>query len=195
MELDEVLRRRRMVRAYLPDPVPAEMVDRVVDAARRAPTAGHSQGQAWIVVMDPTVRSRLASVAGEEAALARGLPPWISTAPVLVVPCAEPAVYDARYAEPDKRRSRPPAARAVPWPWVDAGQALMALQLAAVAEGLGVGLLDVTDRSGLRRVLGIPDDVEPLGLVTLGRPAPDGPVGSALRPRRPRVDVVHHDRW
>lgn len=195
MEFAEVVRRRRMVRAYSPDAVEPAALERVLDAARRAPSAGFSQGQSFIVVTEPTGRAALAAVCGEEAAVARGLPRWISTAPALVVPCTRPRDYDERYAAPDKMRSRPPAERAVPWWWVDGGQALMLLLLAAVDEGLAAGLLDVEDRPGLRTLLGVPDDVEPLGVVTLGHPAPDRQSGSLRRGRRPRDEVLHRERW
>lgn len=195
MEFREVVARRRMVRAYTDELVEADALDRVLDAARRAPSAGFTQAQSFVVVTDPGQRVAVAAVCGEAEAVARGLPRWVSTAPVLVVPCVRPADYDARYGEPDKARSRPPADRDVPWAWVDTGQALMLLLLAAVDEGLGAGLLDVADREGLRRVLGVPPDVVPIGVVTVGHPAPDRTSRSLLRGRRPVTEVVHRDRW
>lgn len=195
MEFREVVARRRMVRAYTGEPVAAAVLDRVLDAARRAPSAGFTQAQSFVVVTDPEQRAAVATVCGEAEAVNRGLPRWVSTAPVLVVPCVRPADYDARYAEPDKARSRQPAGWDVPWAWVDTGQALMLLLLAAVDEGLAAGLLDVADRDGLRRVLGVPSDVVPIGVVTVGHPAPDRTSGSLLRGRRPVTEVVRRDRW
>jgi len=195
MEFSDVVRRRRMVRAYTSDPVDPAALARVLEAARRAPSAGFSQGQSFVVVTAAERRATVAAVCGEEAAVARGLPRWISTAPVLVVPCVRPADYHERYSAPDKAASRPPAERDVPWWWVDAGQALLLLLLAAVDEGLAAGLLDVEDRAGLRTLLGIPADVEPLGVVTIGHPAPDRRSGSVIRGRRPLPEVVHHDHW
>lgn len=195
MEFVDVVGRRRMVRAYTADPVEPAALDRVLDAARRAPSAGFSQGQSFVVVTDPGRRAAVAAVCGEPAAVARGLPRWVSTAPVLVVPCVRPGDYTDRYSAPDKAGSRPPAERPVPWWWVDGGQALMLVLLAAVDEGLAAGLLDVEDRDGLRGLLGVPPDVEPLGVVTVGHPAPDRPSGSLRRGRRPRDEVVHRERW
>lgn len=190
-----VVRGRRMVRAYDGRPVAPAVVDRVLDLARRAPSAGFSQGQHFVVVTDPKVRAGLAAACGEPAARARGLPPWVSTAPVLVVPCVRRADYAARYAEPDKAGSRGPDGWQVDWPLVDGGQALLLLLLAAVDQGLGAGLLDVADPDRLRRLLGVPADVVPLGLVTIGHPAVDRPSTSARRGRRPLDAVVHRETW
>lgn len=195
MEFREVVARRRMVRAYDRRPVDPATLDRVLTAGLCAPSAGNTQACAFVAVTDPATRDRIAEVGGEREALARGLPRWISSAPVLVVPCVRPAAYAERYAEPDKAASRPPGQWEVPWWWVDAGQALVLLLTAAVDEGLAAGLLDVRDRAALRTLLGIPAEVEPLGVVTVGHPAPDRPSGSLARGRRPEAEVLHHDRW
>jgi len=195
MEFQAVVRTRRMVRRYDGRPVDPVALGRVLEAARRAPSAGNAQGQRFVVVTDPAVRAMVAAAAGEPAALARGLPAWLSSAPVLVVPCVRVGDYDERYAEPDKAASRPPTERVVPWWWVDAGQSIMLLLLAAVDEGLGAGLLDVADHPALRAALHLPDDVVPLGVVTIGHPAGEQPVGSARRPRRPPAEVVRWDQW
>lgn len=193
MEFAEVLRRRRMVRRYSTEPVQPDALSRVLATARRAPTAGNSQGQSFVVVTRADSRAALAALAGEEDWAARGYDPWVSSAPVLVVPCCEPSRYRQRYSEADKASSRGPDAWAVPFWWVDGGAALMALLLAAVDEGLAAGFLDIAERDGLRGLLGIPADVEPLGLVTLGHAAADRRSGSLDRPAR--HDAVHREHW
>jgi nitroreductase len=195
VEFAEVVRRRRMVRAYRPDPVDPAAVDRIVDLARRAPSAGFSQGQSFVVVTDPDQRRRVAESCREPSFVARGFTPWVSSAPLLVVPCVRPGAYGERYAEPDKDAAGRPGQWRVPYWWVDGGAALMLLLLAAVDEGLAAGFLDVADAGALRAVLGIPDDVEPLGVATIGYPARDRPSSSLRRGRRAREEVVHHDRW
>ena len=196
MQLSEVVARRRMVRRYRPDPVDPAVLARIVDTARRAPSAGFSQGQAFVVVTDAARRARIAELCDEPAWVARGARPWVSVAPAHVVPCVRAADYHARYAEPDKAASRGPQGWEVPFWWVDGGAALMLLLLAAVDAGLGAGLLDVADRDGLRDLLGIPTDVEPLGLVTIGHPDERQPPSSASRrPRRDLHEQVHWQRW
>jgi nitroreductase len=196
MEFGEVLRRRRMVRNYRPDPVPAEVVDRIVAAGRRAPSAGFTQGQSFVVVTAPELRSAIARLAGEEGYVAAGFHPWISRAPVHIVVCVSEADYHRRYREPDKVD---PSGNEIDWPvpfwWVDAGASLMAVLLAAVDEGLGAGFLGVHSIPGLRELLGIPSEVSTIGVVTVGHPAPDRRSGSLARGNRPERQVVHRERW
>jgi nitroreductase len=182
-----------MVRAYRPDPVDTAVIDRILDAARRGPSAGFSQGQSFVVVTDHEVRHEVAWACDEPAYVARGFAPWVSPAPVHVVPCTRMADYQERYAESDKAGSSM-ASWAVPFWWVDAGAALMLLLLAAADEGLAAGFLSA-DADRLRAVLGIPSDVAPLGVVTIGYPAPDRRSGSLARGRRPLDEVVHRERW
>lgn len=197
MEFAEVVRARRMVRAYRPDPVDPAALERILDTARRGPSAGFTQALEFVVRTDAAERAALAELCGEADYRARGFPPWLSEAPVHVVPCVRPAAYAERYGEPDKAGSRPPAQWSVPYWWVDAGAGLQLLLLAAVDEGLGAGLLALADTPALRALLALPDDVAPLGLVTIGHPDPErerGP-GSAARGRRPLGALVHHGRW
>lgn len=195
VEFAEVVRRRRMVRSYRPEPVDPATLDRILDTARRGPSAGYSQGQHFVVVTGQAGRRRVAAVCGEPAFVAKGFEPWLSQAPVHVVPCVRRREYEARYAEPDKAASVPPERWDVPFWWVDAGAALMLVLLAAVDEGLAAGFLRVDDTAGLRDLLTLPADVAPVGVVTLGHPAPDRRSGSLARGRRPLDEVVHHGRW
>jgi nitroreductase len=183
-----------MVRAYQPDPIDPAVLKRILDVARRAPSAGFSQGQSFVVVTTQTTRRQIAEVCREPSYRARGFASWISTAPVLVVPCVREATYHERYAEPDKAHSVPPRDWPVPFWWVDGGAVLMLLLLAAVDEHLAAGFL-AADPAGLRVVLRIPPDVVPLGVVTIGHPAPDRRSGSLRRGYRPLDEIVHRERW
>jgi nitroreductase len=194
VELRDVVRARRMVRNYTGDPVDPGAIERILDTARRAPSAGFSQGQSFVVVTADADRRRIAEICNEPEYRAMGFDPWISRAPVHVIPCVRPASYIERYREADKARSTPAEEWEVPFWWVDGGAALMLVLLAAVDEGLAAGFLGV-DAGPLRDFLGIPDDVEPVGLVTLGHPAPDRRSGSLARGRRPVGEVIHHGRW
>ena len=198
MDVAEAVRRRRMVRRYRPDPVDPVAVRRILESAWRAPSAGFSQGQAFVVVTDAEDRRRLATVCGEDAYVARGFAPWLSGAPVLVVCCTRPDAYRERYAQPDKPGAAPGGrvGWTVPWWYVDAGAALEAILLSAVAEGLGAGFLAIHEPDAVRDLLGVPADVEPLGVVTIGHPdAADRPSGSLRRGRRPYDEVVRTGRW
>jgi len=112
MELADILERRRMVRSYLPEPIPREVVLRIVATVRRAPSGGFSQGHRLIVVTEPETRAELARLAGEEEYVAAGGQAWISTAPVHVFVGTREESYHERYRMPDKlptaRRSAGP---------------------------------------------------------------------------------------
>ena len=195
MEFAEVVRRRRMVRNYSSDPVPREVLERIVHAARRAPSAGFSQGTAFVVVTDPDLRVAIANSCDEPDYVAAGFDPWISRAPAHIIICVSEAAYHQRYREPDKVDDE---GREIDWPvpfwWVDAGAALMLVLLAAVDEGLAAGFLGV-DSGRLRPLLKIPEAMVPIGLVTVGHPAPDRRSGSLARGWRPEDQVLHWETW
>lgn len=196
MEFQDVLKRRRMVRNYRPDPVDDAVVRRIVEAGRRAPSAGFSQGQYFIVITDEDSRKALAAIAGESEYVAMGLDPWISSAPVHIAVCTREADYHERYREPDKLNGD---GSEIDWPipywWIDAGTSLMLLLLAAVDEGLAAGFFGVHRLEGLSELLGVPADVIPIGIVTVGHPAPDHRSRSLERGWKPLDDVAYARRW
>jgi len=185
-----------MVRNYRDEPVSRKVVERLTDLARRAPSAGFSQGQYLVVVTEQELRTRIAELAEEEHYVSLGFPPWISRAPVHVVVCTREEDYRERYREPDKIDAD---GSEIEWPvpywYVDAGASLMLLLLGAVDEGLGAGFFGVHRLPGLKELLDIPTDVTPVGVVTLGHPAADQPLGSARRGRKPRAHAVRWERW
>ncbi|MBW3659181.1 MAG: nitroreductase family protein [Actinobacteria bacterium] len=195
MELQEAIARRRMVRNYTQEPVDPAAVDRVIDAARCAPSAGFSQGQRFVVVTAPGTRSAIAELGGESHYVEQGFDRWMSLAPVHVVPCADERAYHERYQEPDKLGEDGELAWPVPYWHVDIGASLMALLLTVVEEGLAAGFFGVHRLDGLRELLGIPEGVHPIGVVTLGHPARDRRSGSLARGWRELDDVRYRERW
>jgi FMN reductase [NAD(P)H] len=95
MELREVLRRRRMHRAFLPDAIPPEQIDRIAGVIRRAPSGGFSQGGSIVVVTDENVKRELIERFEMSGTYAED-------APVLMVIAANESLYHARYNQPDK---------------------------------------------------------------------------------------------
>lgn len=195
MELQDAIARRRMVRSYTDEPVDPAVVRRILDTARRNPSAGFSQGQRFVVVTDAATRREIAALGDEPAYVAKGFTPWMSAAPVHVIPCADERAYHARYTEPDKLGEDGEIDWPVPYWHVDTGAALMLLLLAVVDEGLGAGFFGVHRLDGLRELLGIPDGVHPLGVVTIGHPAPEQRAGSSARGWRDLDEVVGEGRW
>jgi len=201
MELSEILKQRRMVRSYLPDPIPEETVRRIVATVRRAPSAGFSQGHRLVVVTDAATRAELARLAGEDEYVAAGGQAWISTAPVHVFVGTREESYHERYRRPDKLRDGEEIGWPAPYWYVDAGSAFVLLQLAAIDEGLATGVYGVLpdDVRAAKSLLGVPDDVHFVCLVTIGVPAPD-PRETALvsrlsQRRLPLDELVRWERW
>lgn len=185
-----------MIRRYSDRPVPREVIERILDTGRRAPSAGFSQGQSFVVVTDPSMRAAIAKVAHEEDYVKVGLPPWISRSPVHVVICTRESTYHERYNEPDKLEDD---GSEIEWPvpywFVDAGAAMMLILMAAIDEGVGAGFFGVHRLPGLQELLGIPSDVTPIGAVTLGYPEGEQPKGSATRGRKPPAETLHWEKW
>lgn len=196
MEFRDVVRRRRMVRNYTAEPVSREVLLRIADAGRRAPSAGFTQGQSFVIVTDTDLRHEIARLAGEESYAAMGFDRWISAAPAHIVVCVSEEAYHRRYQEADKLDSD---GSEIDWPvpfwWVDAGASMMAILLAAVDEGLAAGFLGVHSIEGLKELLGIPEEVSPIGVVTIGHPAEDRRSGSLKRGWRPDTEVIRLERW
>lgn len=195
MELQEAVARRRMVRNYTDEPVDPAAIERIVDTARRAPSAGFSQGQRFVVVTHGDRRRAIAELGDEAAYVADGFDPWMSRAPVHVVPCADERAYHARYNEPDKLGEDGEIDWPVPYWHVDIGASLALLLLAVVEEGLAAGFFGVHRLDGLRELLGVPDGVHPIGVVTIGHPATDRRSGSLARGWRDLDEVLHRERW
>ena len=197
MELGEAIRRRRMVRNFEDRPVPAEALERILDHARRAPSAGHTQGYAFLVLEGPEQVGRFWDCTFPAERRAGFRWPGLFRAPVMILPCASKEAYLDRYAEADKGwADRSEARWPVPYWDVDCGFATMAMLLTAVDEGLGALFFGVFDGlAALRAAFGIPDDWNPIGAVAVGWPAPDEPSPSLRRGRRRLDDVVHRGRW
>lgn len=201
MEFRDVVRRRRMVRSFDPArPVGRDVVDRVLEHAVRAPSAGFSQGWDFVVLARAEDRELFwARTTDPDAAPDRWLR-GVSTAPVLVLCCSDPQAYLARYAEPDKGWADRDVARwPVPYWDVDNGMAAMLMLLTAVDEGLGALYFGVPPerQDGVKEAFGIPEDRRVVGVVALGHPAAEpGAQGSArTRRRRPPTEVAHDGRF
>jgi nitroreductase len=196
MDFSEVVRKRRMVRHFADTPVAPEVVDRILDLARHAPSAGFTQGQAFVVVTQPETRRAVAKLCGEAIYVKQGYAPFISGAPVLIVPCTSEAAYHRRYQEPDKLR--PDGSEMewlVPYWYMDIGCAVMVLLLATVDEGLSAGFAVPQDLDGLRALLGVPAEVMPMGVIPIGHRLPDQPSPSLKRGRKAQSEYVHRETW
>ena len=192
MDFRELLRRRRMVRAYSDEPIAPEVVDRIVGVVRRAPSAGFSQGHRLYVVTGEATRRELARLAGEDEYAAMGHERWISAAPVHVVVGVREESYHERYRAADKLRDGAEIGWPAPYWYVDAGALFMLVQLAALDEGLVAGVFGVLPEQvpELKSAVGMPDDVHFVCVVTIGHAKPGADeAGATSRLSRRRLPL------
>jgi nicotinate-nucleotide--dimethylbenzimidazole phosphoribosyltransferase len=200
--LATVIDGRRDVRRFRPDAVDDALLERVLEAAHRAPSVGLSQPWRFVVVRSTETRARVRALAERERA--RQAPRFgararafldqkvegVLEAPVGVCVCC--------VAPPEGTevlgRSTIPATDVY-----STACAIQNLWLTARAEGLGVGWVSFYRPDELRAVLGIPDAVEPVAWLCVGwpdeRPLRPGLERAGWAQRRPLADVIHHERW
>ena len=198
MEFTEVVRKRRMIRHFTSEPVAPEVIDRLLELTRHAPSAGFTQGQSFIVVTRPDLRKAIGRLCGEEEYVSGGFHPFVSEAPVLFIPCTSEAAYHRRYQEPDKLLED---GTEIEWPipywYMDIGCAVMILLLAAVNEGLDAGYAGFSPQGleELHKLLNIPDEVTPVGVIPIGHRAQDIPSPSLKRGRKADAEYIHREGW
>jgi nitroreductase len=183
-----------MVHDFDPRPIPADALDRILESALHAPSAGFSQGLALIVLDDPDQLRWFWETVEESAPAA---PPT-----AIVIPIPDKRAYLERYSLPDKGGPDGDFAKEAGWPvpyWdIDAGMASMLMLLKAVDEGLGAWFFGFTKgEKELVEGLRVPDGLRPIGAIGFGyKAAGDRKAGSSVTiPRRSISDVVHRGRW
>lgn len=199
MDFSEVVLKRRMVRHFSTEPVDPEVIKRLLDQARHAPSAGFTQGQSFVVVTRPELKQKIARLCEEEEYVESGFHPFVSEAPVLVIPCTSEAAYHRRYQETDKvNEDGSEIAWPIPFWHMDIGCAIMILLLGVVNEGLAAAFAGVPapgDYAILREVLGIPAEVTPVGVIPIGHRAQDKLSNSLKRGRKAETEYVHYEQW
>ena len=187
-----------MHRAFASDTVDPSLIDGIIDTARRAPSAGNSQGWDFVVLEGHQQTMRFWDIT--LPASRRSTFRWqgLIDAPVIVLPLADRHAYTSRYREPDKAATGLGLAENWPVPYwqIDTAFATMLLLLAATDIGLGALFFGVfRDADLLLETLGVPLGQELIGAVAIGYPSPDEPGRSADRPRRSLGEVVHRGGW
>jgi len=170
MDVHEAIRTRKSVRAWREAPIEEDKLQRVLEAARLAPSARNLQEWRFVVVSDPDLRRRVGiDAAGQE---------FVAQAPVVIACCAE---SDGRLMRCGQQ--------AYP---IDVAIAIDHLTLAAAAEGLGTCWIGSFDEGRVRELLGIPPAVRVVQLLALGYPLDPSPVE---KHRLSLSEIVHRERW
>jgi nitroreductase len=151
MDVFEAIRRRRSVREYAGRAIPQEVLQRLCQAVRTAPSACNLQPWHFILVTDESLRRRIAQVANEQT--------WMALAPVTVVACGLP---DQAYPRMGGHGNSVE---------IDVAIALDHLTLAAVAEGLGTCWIGAFPEAEVQRLLGLPPSFKVVAMTPLGYPA------------------------
>jgi nitroreductase len=154
MEFDEVVRKRKMIRQYqLGRPIPDYIVSKLIQNAHRSPSAGHTQVQEFIVVKNSSIKSKLG-----EAALGQS---QIYDAAVLIVVCSNTSRSVDRYGKRGREF----------YSIIDGAFASILMLLTAVNEGIGACFVGAFEDKKVSKILGLPEYVKPIGIITLGYPA------------------------
>src|SRR3954447_25676267 len=198
MEFQDVVRRRRMIRNYEDRPLPDGVLDRLLENALRAPSAGFSQGWAFLALEGAEETGRFWDAVFPSPDRDEFAYPGIFRAPAVIVPLSHKDAYLDRYAEPDKGwTDRSESHWPVPYWDIDTGFASLLMLLTAVDAGLGALFFGIFPErlDGVRTAFGIPDEYTPIGAIAIGYAAPDTPSPSLKRGRRPPEAVIHRAGW
>ena len=198
MEFQDVVRRRRMVRNYTDQPLPDGALDRMLANAVRAPSAGFSQGWAFLVLEGTSETGRFWSAVFPPEDRHDFRYPGLFRAPAVVVPLSSKSVYLERYAEADKGwTDRDESRWPVPYWDIDTGMAALLILQTAVDLGLGALFFGIfpSRLPAFRAAFDVPEAWTPIGAITVGHPAPDTPSPSLRRGRRRPEDVIHRGSW
>src|SRR3954447_25972881 len=199
MDFQDVVQRRRMVRNFTDEPVARPLLDQLMSNATRIPSAGYSQGFAFVVLTDPDKRRMFWQTTSGPDWRGESESESLTRAPVVIVPLANKQAYLDRYAMPDKAHT--PLSREEFWPvpyWdIDTGFGVMLILLTAVDLGLGAVFFGIFQGGNeLRDALGVPEGYAPIGAIAVGHPTAGERTEPELATGRRRTDeVVRWEHW
>ncbi len=185
MELMEAIRDRRSIRHYRPEPVDDQTLEKVLEAARLAPSWANTQCWRFIVVRDEVTRNRLADTLFTTPDIGDKNPAEksIRTAPVVIVACAELGRSGFYSGKPTTDKGD--------WYMFDVALAMQNLVLAAHSLRLGTVHIGSFRAEELAKILNIPEGFCPVGMTPLGYPDQQ----PKPRPRKELAEIVFHESW
>ncbi|MCD6466077.1 nitroreductase family protein [Candidatus Bathyarchaeota archaeon] len=173
MDFYEVIRTRRSIRSYKPDPVPDEVLMRVLEAARIAPSGSNRQPWKFIIVKDENLRRRVAQACHNQM--------FIAEAPIVIVACGYNIHWNRGGYMGDLSML------------IDVSIAFTHLILAARAEGLGTCWIGAFDNEEVKNLLNIPKEVNVVAITPLGYPKDEE--FREPGPRKPISEIISIDKF
>jgi nitroreductase len=174
MDFEKVIRQRKMVRQYIANKqIPEELIMRLIKNAHRAPSAGHTQVQEFIIVKDRITKKKLRKVAVDQE--------YVELAPVLIIVCSNTSRSTNRYGIRGREF----------YSIIDGSFASMVILLSAVNEGIGAAFVGAFEDDKVAQILELPKHVKPVGIICLGYPA-------ETPEKLSRIDIsklVHFEKW
>lgn len=179
MDLMEAIKGRRSIRKYKPDPVPDDILQKLFEAVRWAPSWANTQCWELIVLRDPNIKSEL----GNTLNVTNPARSSMREAPLVIVLCGKKGVSGFKKGEPVTVKGD--------WLMFDTGIAMQSLCLASHALGLGTVVVGQFDHRKAEEILGIPQNVEVVAMTPLGYPAAEG----STRKRKEFSEFVFYERY
>jgi nitroreductase len=173
LDVFEAIKGRRSIRTFKDQEVSAELVEKLVEAARWAPSAGNLQPWEFIIIRKPEVKRKLVEAAQGQS--------FLEEAPVVLVVCAS----ENRSAQGYGVRGR------TLYCLQDTGAAIQNLHLAAYALGLGTCWVGAFREDEAKEILKLPDGIRPVAIIPVGYPDEVPPPGR----RRPTSEITHHEAF
>ena len=173
MDVLEAVKGRRSIRVFKNQDVPTEIVEKLIDAARWAPSAGNIQPWEFIIVRKPEIKRRLVEAALDQV--------FIEEAPVVIVVCANEVRSSQGYGVRGETL----------YCLQDTAAAVQNIHLTAYSFGLGTCWVGAFREEEARRILMIPHGIRPVAIIPIGYPA-EAPIA---RSRRPLSQIVHYETF
>jgi nitroreductase len=174
MDFYEVINTRRSVRSYKKDPIPDDVIKRVLNSARIAPSGSNRQPWKFIIIKDEERKKKMVELCEGQR--------FIAEAPILIVACGRNIHYNRGGWMGDYSMI------------VDVAIAVDHLTLAARAEGLGTCWIGSFDNEGIKKFLEIPDDVNVVALTPIGYPK-DPSVFKETKNRKRLEEIICYEKW
>jgi nitroreductase len=181
MDFDEVVKRRKMIREYDLDrqQIPDDLITKLIKNAHKAPSAGHTQVQEFIIVKDASIKRKLRKAAVNQE--------YVESAPLLIVVCSNTSRSVGRYGSRGREF----------YSIIDGAFASMLILLSAVNEGIGACFVGAFQDNKVSEILELPKDVRPIGIICIGYPPPSS-TQQHKSEKLERIDVralVHYEKY